>query len=151
MKAAEAGGRLAEMVAAAGFDRGDVAVQRVLDLFAEFASLPVDDVNVEEDGDRLLFETATAPTGEFEVSLGRQLFLEEGGENQGMVDVSVVARLPGADELADSDGDQVWGCGGPPWPDGYGAAEEFIAEVGRAPAFGAVADRTATRVFVDGG
>lgn len=77
MNAAEAGGRLvAEIVAAAGFDRGEVEVRRVLGVFAEFASIPVDDVNAEEDAeedaDRLLFETAAALTGEFEVSLGRQ-------------------------------------------------------------------------------
>lgn len=151
MVAREARNRLNAIVEEADLvSRDDVTPRAALDAFEAFAVIAVEDADEREDGDLLLFETAIAPSGEFEASLSRQLFLEEGGLNTGMIDVSLGIRVTPEAETTELIGTQIWGVGGPPWGDaGFRAAAEFIEEVARAPAFQAIAGRPC-RVFVGG-
>ena len=44
---------------------------------------------------------------------------------------------------------QVWGCGGPPWADGYRASAEFAEEVEAHPLFVMAIGRQATAIYQD--
>jgi hypothetical protein len=148
--ARDAGAELATLLERAGVGSGGRAAQ-AWEAFMAFAALPVDDVDATEDGDRLLFESGDyQPDGEFELSFARQLFMYDGaGEYAGMAGTRLVARFAADPELTALPVAQIWGCGGPAWPDGFRGAAQFFDEVAAHPAFAAAIGRDATAIYQD--
>jgi hypothetical protein len=151
MKVAEARDELHKLLVAHDVDPDHLDLRRTWEVIKLFSSLPVDDVDTSNDGDQLLYESrlgkATRRDGgagsaypdeptRFELLFDRQFYLGEAdADYQGMNALTITIQFEPVPELAAFASEQVGGCGGPPWQDGYEAAAGWAREVEQQPGF----------------
>jgi hypothetical protein len=105
---------LEEMLGAAGVRADAPEFEVVWEVFRRFAALAVDDVDIDNDGDLVLFETLELDSPTYEIQLTRQFsFTDDAGEYDGMEHLTVSVsgtRAPAKNNLS---GAVVWGVACP--------------------------------------
>jgi hypothetical protein len=148
---------LEDMLGAAGVRADAPEFGVVWEVFRRFAALPVDDVDVANDGDLVLFETLELDSPTYEIQLTRQFsFTDDEGEYDGMEHLTVSvsgARAPAKNDLP---GAVVWGVARPRSPDPphegiHPDLRRWAQAVEAEPAFAYAADVPLDRLAVSHG